>query len=232
MSDFFPDGYVAGCLPRASKFGEVCAMAEDRIDVITSEEKYRSLIGEATLEPLIRKRMDQGQIGSCATAATTGATLLIREFSGQEFVDLNWLSIYPFTNGGRDRGSNIDRNLVQARDVGILPFSVWPTKTDWKTKPSAQLMSEHASNYRIDEFFDIATIEEVMSALVYGFPVVYGWKGHSCVLIALKDLTTAYYLNSWGADWGDNGVGTIKLREINFGYGAFAVRSAVDSRAA
>jgi len=229
MSDFFPEGRIPGCLPRATAFGTCCPKAEDRIEVITDPDQYASLIGQISLNPYIRKRMDQGRIGSCATASTTGTVLLVREWNDRLFVDLNWLSIYCFTSDGKDRGSNIDRNLIHARDVGILPFSVWPTTTDWKTKPPQSLLDTEACKYRIDEFFDIGTIEEVMTALVLGYPVVFGWKGHSCVLIELKDMETAYYLNSWGADWGDNGVGEIKLREINFGYGAFAVRSVVDS---
>ena len=226
-----PPGKATGCLPRATTYGQCCDKLEDRVNVITDEEQIRDLIGKVSLRPHLKTIgvYDQNGYGSCATESTAGATKLSRAASNRPYVQLNPLSIYAFTSGGVDRGSNIDRNLEHARDIGILPEDVWPRSKGFRTKPPQELLDRHASRFRIDEFWDCGSVDDVRTSLVLGFPVSFGWRGHSCVLIALKDMNTAYYLNSWGADWGDNGVGTISLRSINFGYGAFAVRSVTDA---
>jgi hypothetical protein len=221
-----PQGQATGCLPRDSKYGEICAKLEDSIDII-SRDKWGDLIGDVLLRPYVYQIFSQGSVGSCATESTSGAWSIINEVAGKPSVLLNPWSLYAFTSGGRDRGSNVDRNLERARDVGILPESIWPrrgpNKNPWNRKPPAELFDKHAC--RIDEFYDIASIDEVGTALLRGFPVVYGWSGHSCVLTSLRDRNTAVYANSWGTSWGDKGFGTISLNKINFGYGAFAVRT-------
>lgn len=166
-------------------------------------------------------------VHNCATESTTQGGMICREFGNQPFELLNPLFIYHHTSGGSDRGSNIDSNLVFARDKGIAPESVWPRSKGFRAKPTAAAY-EAALKYRIDEFFDITSIEEVGTALLSGMAVVFGWSGHSCIMTSLKSETTAEYANSWG-NWGDKGFGTIRLASINFGYGAFAIRSVTDS---
>jgi hypothetical protein len=86
---------------------------------------------------------------------------------------------------------------------------------------------EAARDYRIDEFFDIGNINELGTALIKGYPVVFGWSGHSCIFVDLLDKNTAVYANSWDSSWGDDGFGTLRLSSVNFGYGAFAIRSTI-----
>jgi len=221
----FPSGRVAGCLKRKSKFGKLkgCPPMADVIDTIPKRD-WGDWIGKVALCANIRQILDQGSNGSCAWESTTQGVLIGRDVARLPFVLLNPLSGYHFTCGGRDQGSNIDSNLVHARDKGILPESYWPRSKGWRASPPDG-WEDVAKQYQIEEFYDIRNTEEVGSALLKGFAVVFGWEGHSCILTRLLSSTTARYANSWG-DWGDNGFGTIKLRSINFGYGAFAVRNA------
>lgn len=215
-------------LPRVSRYGQVCGLLSEHIDVIPKEE-WAGLIPEApNLRSHVDDILDQDGVGSCATEATAQSVMILRSWQNQQHVDLNPWSIYCFTSGGWDQGSNIDTNLVQARDVGILPTSIWPRSKGWRTKPPRALLEAEAVKYRIDEFYDLGTVAEVGTALLLGFPVVFGWKGHSCVLDRLLDPETAEYANSWDESWGDDGFGTIKLRSINFGYGLFAVRTVME----
>lgn len=219
-----PENKRTGCLPRKSKFGEVCDLLADRIDIL-DQDKWGEFIGKVTSSQWVNQILDQDGVGSCATESTTQGDMQIRAYNGLSFELLNPWFIYYHTSGGRDNGSNIDTNLEFARDKGIAPESVWPRSKGWRAKPSREAYAA-ALNYRLDEFFDIGTVREVGSALCFGFPVVFGWQGHSCVLCDLLSETTARYANSWG-DWGDKGFGTIRLSSINFAYGAFAVRSVV-----
>jgi len=225
---FFPPGRVPGCLPRRSKYGQICPKLEDVVDVIP-RDKWPELIAEGvTLKPYVRQILDQNGVGSCATESTTQSVMVMQAWQKLPFTSLNPWSIYAFTSGGRDRGSSIDDNLQHARDVGILPESVWPRSNGWRRRPPQALLDEHARKHRIDEFVDIDSIEELGTALLKGWPVVFGWRAHSCVLLELLDRDRALYANSYGTNWGDAGFGIIPLASVNFRYGAFAVRSVIN----
>jgi len=217
-----PDGFATGCLPRAAKPGYWAPLFGERVKVIDPDE-WPKLIGETELLSFVRKIKNQGSVGSCATESTSQAVEIVRNWEGQEWVELNPWFIYHTTSGGFDQGSSIDTNLRFVRDNGIAPESVWPRSKGWQATPSADAR-EAAKLYRIEEFYDITTTAEIGTALLLGFPVVFGWSGHSCVMTQLVNQTTAEYANSWG-NWGDQGFGQLRLSSVNFNYGAFAVRT-------
>jgi hypothetical protein len=221
----YPDGFKPGCNIRTFRPGTVCGLFSEKIPVIPVAE-WGDLIGEVELRSCVTKIKDQNGYGSCATESTAQSDEIVRKLEGQEWVELNPLSIYHTTSHGRDQGSSIDENLAFARDYGICPESVWPRSKGWQVAPSAEAM-EAAAAFKIGEFYDIGSTAEAGTALLLGFAVVMGWQGHSVVLTELLSPTIAAYANSWGADWGDEGFGTIKLSSINFGYGMFAQRTAV-----
>ena len=89
----------------------------------------------------------------------------------------------------------------------------WPS--DWRTE---------ANKHRIAEAWDIPDYWSMLSAIVLGYPVVRGMAKH-CVL----QVTKTDVLNSWGTNWGNNGIGpwASSEREITQGieyYGAWALR--------
>jgi len=219
-----PDGKKTGCNVRSSKPGQWCPLFGEKVPTIPVGE-WDDLIGEVELRSSVTNVKDQDGVGSCATEATSQAVEIVRKLEGQEYVQLNPWSIYATTSGGRDQGSSIDENLLFVQAHGICPESVWPRSRGWSAKPSVEAV-EIAKQYKIEEFYDISTVVEVGTALLLGFPVVFGWNGHSCVLTQLKSTTVAEYCNSWAPSWGDQGFGTIKLSSINWSYGAFAVRTA------
>ena len=217
-----PPGKAFGCLPRKTKFGDCCKLLADEIEEIPREQ-WSDLIGKVSLRKHVKQVLDQDGVGSCATESTTQGVMVCRDVAGLPFELLNPWSIYHWTSGGSDQGSNIDSNLEHARDKGILPESYWPRAKGWRATPPSGWATV-AAKYRVKEFYDIGSIDEVGTALLKGFGVVFGWSGHSCMLTDLLSPTEALYVNSWG-EWGDQGFGKIKLASINFGYGLFAIRS-------
>ncbi len=224
------EGRKAGCLLRASTFGEWCPLASESIPIIPRRE-WSDILDDPNhmrLRPSVPIILDQDGVGSCATEATAQSIMTTRSFSGQEFVKLNPWFIYQTTSGGRDGGSNIDTNLRFARENGCAPESVWPRSNGWHKRPSDKAVVL-AEEFKILEFYDIRNTEEFGSALLLGFPVVYGRRGHAITAVDLIGDNKIIYANSWGA-WGDEGFGTDSLSGVNFGYGAWAVRVATDTR--
>lgn len=219
------DGHerLAGCLPRKSKPGEWCPMAADRIPLVDRDE-WDELAKNITLRPRVEVVLNQGSNGSCASESSTGAVMLSRSIAGFQFELLNPLSVYGRVNNGRDAGSSIDENLRFIRENGICPESVWPRSKGWRANPPEEAWAE-AAKYRIVEFYDITSIDEFVSALLRGFPVVHGSKGHALCGVAHKG-DYPEDLNSWDYKWGDGGFGRWdSYRGINWGYGVYAIRT-------
>lgn len=220
-----PPGKKTGCLLRRSRYGEICDPLADKVDVIP-RDKWKDLIGKVVLRSHVPVTLDQDAVGSCATESATGSVHVVRQVKGRPFELLNPWFVYQTTSGGRDGGSNIDDNLAFIRKFGIAPESVWPRSKGWRKKPSKEAY-EAALKYRIDEFYDIASIDEFGTALLLGWPVVFGYSGHSVLAVDLIDEHRIRYSNSWGESWGDKGFGTLRFSSVHWGYGAWAVRSCV-----
>ncbi len=218
-----------GCLPRASKFGEWSPAAADHIKIIPRQERLRMIKEREdrnlTMRDVIPVIFDQNGKGSCAGESSVGSLVTARSFAGLDYVLLNPWSLYYFSGGGRDGGSNIDTNLQYLRDQGVLPMSVWPRSKGLR-RPPKDLMEEHAVKYRVDEFYDIRNAEEFKSALALGFTVVCGRRGHSMYWFEMLDDDRGRVANSWG-QWGDKGCTIERVsRDVNWNYGAWATRTA------
>jgi hypothetical protein len=236
-----PHGQATGCNPRTTKYGEYCAKLEDRVEIITDDDVFLDAIArprEDTLLGCIPAGLpfSQGSVGSCAAEAGTALIQVVKAFNGQPNPKLSPWSMYCFTSGGKkDRGSSVGETLRHLREVGVLTMDTWPRSQPWKFMPSQELLDTEACNYRIDEYYDIMTIEGVMTALTLNYPVQFGWQGHSVIALALKSMTEFYYLNSWGSKWSETdmpGIGVLKFRQIDFAYEAHAARTVTVAGAA
>jgi hypothetical protein len=176
------------------------------------------------MEPFVKFCLDQDSAGSCATESSTGAVMVCRAFAGLPHVLLNPWFVYHTTSGGRDSGSSIDENLSFIREYGIAPESVWPRSKGWRATPSEEAKAA-ALAYRIEEFYEVASVDEMVSCLLQGYAVVYGSNGHSVLKIKHLDESKGEDLNSWGTSWERNGFGVwATYRAINWQYGAWAAR--------
>ncbi|NQU11866.1 hypothetical protein HQ590_13815 [bacterium] len=220
-----PPGKGKGCLYRASGYGKLFAPMGEQVKIATMDEIRERINPMLSTRPYVKTILDQGSVGSCAAEMTAQAIMTTRVKAGQQHVVLNPWSIYATTSGGRDRGSSIDDNLRFAQKFGCLPEAVWPRSKGWREKPPQELFDRFGIHFRLQEVYDVGSTLETATALTEQFVVGFGWDGHSSMLDDLLDEDTGEYANSWDESFGDNGFGRIKLRSINYGYGAIAVRT-------
>lgn len=233
----------SGCLKRdpvEDAPGKFCGFFGDRLEVYPeSEWRERWEANKPSLRPFVHRIKDQGREGSCTSNAGTGCWETLASFAyGVEFV-LSAMSLYKRCGSGPNSGSTVGCNMRKLRDEGALPaphereivrrLGLNPEhcfpETGWRNRlPSG--WQETAKHFRLDEFFEIRNIEEFVSALLQGYAVHYGRRGHSIYGVALtyKDgRPYCEYANSWG-NWGDEGFGydTISgLRRSINQYGAY-----------
>ena len=220
----YPNDRVPGCQRRKTAFGKAFRLASDQIKIIPSSQ-WDDYTGSISLRPMVRTILDQDGIGSCATEATAQALMVARTFAGLPHIALNPWFIYHTTSGGVDRGSSIDENLQFVMQNGCAPEEIWPRSKGWRAKPSEEAV-EAALTFRNIEVYDIGSINEMVSALLTGFAVVYGSKGHAVLKVEHIDKSKGLDVNSWGETWGDNGFGVwASYRSVDFSYGAYAVRA-------
>lgn len=226
------------CLPRDDNPGDNCGfLFEARPGglKIVPKREWPDLIQQrrqagVDMRDKVKDILSQNGRGSCAAECVSQALMTVANYSGHQRRLLNPWSLYAWTSGGVDRGSNIGANFRRAREVGIMPMDVWPRSKGWRSKPSEDLLREHAARYRIDEFWEIRTREEAGSALLQNIPFVYGRRGHAITGIEMIDDDRFYYANSWN-EWGENGFGIDRLSRDLGGYGMYAGRSVVDDGA-
>ncbi len=225
-----PPGFSTGCLPRTTKPGEVCPLFSSRIQTIPRSD-WSKYTGKISLRPFVKEIFNQGQVGSCASESAAQSVMITRAFAGVPHVSLNPYFVYNTVSGGRDRGSTLDANLKFMRERGCAPTSVWPRSQGWRARPSAEAI-EAAKAFRIIEFYDIMSVDEMVTALFYGFPVVYGANGHAVVKIEHLNIREGLDVNSWGPGWKDGGFGVwapYSALSSMLRYGAFAVRTSTQN---
>jgi len=223
------EGRKQGLNLRVSAPGEFFPKAMDKIDVF-SDEQIREMLKNPN-RPKMRKKVpvifDQDGVGSCAWEACTQAITTCRAIANQPFVLFNPWFGYGYTND-RDNGSSIDENLRVAMVRGIAPESLHPRSKGWNSNPSDEAVQK-ALEFKPLEVYDVTNAREFKSALLQRFVVVYGRSGHAITAVELEDFDEICYANSWG-NWGDNGFGHERLsRSVNYGYGAWAIRSTTDA---
>ena len=234
-----PEDQACGCLPRESKFGELCAAFEDHVEVIPHEEWGQYIDnGVPDFRPFIKHIFSQGRVSSCTCEAISQAVASMYAFRNNgEYILLNPWSLYAFVTS-RDNGSSIDVATRRAQTHGILPEAIWPRRGPdahaWNDKPPQDLFDKYA--LRAKEAYDIGTTDDVGTASIMGFGIVYGWKpgprsGHAEFITSLLNPNTAEDCNSWDITFGDKGFGKRPLGRINFGFGAVAIRTVVNMAA-
>lgn len=174
--------------------------------------------------------LDQDGIGSCASEGLAGADDLRRGmFHGRPSGEPDqtapnpWFA-YHTVSGGADQGSSLEDNIAFFQRWGCAREAVWPRSKGWRAKPSDEAYDD-AESYKPLEIaaFPVTDTELLGTFLLLGVPVYTGYNGHAWFAVWLASTSKLIWVNSWSADWGESGMGTLSFSSLR--YGCYAVLS-------
>jgi hypothetical protein len=219
---------------------------EDSIPLIPREQ-WPTIIkaiddNGGSLDLLVTRIYDQKSEGSCVSNATCQALEIAQAIrrGRKGVVHLSAISLYKRCGSSPGSGSMVSTNLKEILGVGVLPLDNAENKAKFlHTMPNTGFYGKYpegwketAVRFRGHEVFDVRSFDGFITALLRGYPVVYGRSGHSICAVrpVYRDgQLFVKYANSWSPEWGDHGYGYDSESKIRAGAGwAFALRTVVD----
>lgn len=252
--DFPSEGLstLADCRPKEESYGELFGTFRDSTDVEEfPRSEWKDIIElrarkGISLRDYVRKIKNQRNEGSCTSNATTQAWEIVTNFllGKDRWRELSAISLYKRCGRSPNSGSVISTNIREMQQVGALltnsstnkdflsehglpPAHVMPETGFYSRFPSG--WKDTAKFFTLDEVLEIDSFAEFLAALWYGFPVVYGRRGHAICGVDAYYQSGSFgviYANSWSPDWGDKGFGFDSERAISGAirrYGAYAI---------
>ena len=142
-----------------------------------------------------------------------------------------------------DSGCTIELTVKTLTDKGVGREELWPYETaKYTTAPSAEYAAD-ALNRQVLKAEQVKGLQGVISALKAGHPVIIGVRcydsflsdktaqtgdipdpgffktvrgGHCICVVGFDDTTKRLtFVNSWGAEWGNQGLGTISYKYLS-----------------
>lgn len=169
-------------------------------------------------EHLVTRVFNQGREGSCVGNATTQSQQVIQALQGgkESVIQLSPISLYSRIGRSARSGAMVSDGLKELSARGVLPLDTPENRakfgehvmehTGYRSErkfPSG--WEETAAKFRgVESHVVRKSVNELMTALCLGYPVVVGREGHSiCYLrpVVYKRNWGALYVNSWG-NWG------------------------------
>ena len=183
---------------------------------------------------------DQGHLGSC-TANAIGFCYHYDEIKQKElsaFIPSRLFIYYNERNleghPSEDSGAEIHDGIQVIHSLGVCSEIDWPYNIDkFKDKPTENCYNLAISHKTIDYRAISQNLDQLKSALIGGFPVVFGFNvyesfeseevaktgimpipkpdekilgGHAVALVGFDNVKKVFIVrNSWGSGWGDKG---------------------------
>lgn len=172
--------YVVGTLvPDPARLSSMTQPRLSDVMPLLSDDDVMDIVNDPDL-PLGRDRwddswtFDQGPVGKCATTATKGILMRVRDLQGLERIELSDDYIYVHVNGGRDQGSLLIDVIHQA-ERGTCPARF---VQDGTIKMSGVSPEAHANaSFRAleGEWCQIKSEQELKTAICMAMPVNVAW---------------------------------------------------------
>lgn len=216
------------------------ALNDQEFSILFSYYNSYSDIKYIDLRNRCPKVYNQGELGSCtANALAFGYeyTELI-EKKNNEFIPSRLFIYYnerEIENSVKiDSGAELFDGIYTLKYTGVCPETKWEYNISKFTEKPPKECYEEAKQNKIDKYYAITQhLEQIKSALIKGFPVVFGFVvyssfeskevaktgfmtmptendtilgGHAVAAVGFDDTKKIIIVrNSWGEEWGDNG---------------------------
>lgn len=238
-----PLGLCGGCLPRGDRCGDRADVFEDAIPLVPQAQWPELAAAIAAADDLVPYTNDQGAEGSCVGNASSFGfdSVQALQVGTDRMIRTSAMSLYKRIGRSAQSGAMVGDALEELRQRGILPLDtpenrarfahVHPATGFGRSLPNG--WEETAAQFRVEEYWDLASLEGFVSALLSGYTVVYGRSGH-CICarrpVLEKGIWYIRYKNSWWVDgkpWGENGFGhdTLSFLSKQNKYGWYAIRT-------
>ncbi len=222
-----------GLLPRRTMYGAIPSIPTTTIkripvaefpDRIADQERNKSSLWHVWKDSKIGT-LNQNGLSYCHAFSATDALMILREYQGLPYVELSASSVGAPVTNYRNAGAWIEEDLKQMVKVGVATTEFVPMRTtkrsDFKTGWEANAELHKAALFEDGKPRDF---ELFVSAMLQNFPVCMGldWWGHAVTGIRAKIVDKSKgcivvngvgiapdILNSWGPEWGTDGVGTL-----------------------
>lgn len=183
---------------------------------------------EATLVHRFRKMngdksctKDQDGLSYCHAFCTTSMTELARELQGEKYVELSPSFVGNIITGFTNSGAYIEDDMQCVIDYGISSVEFVPEcsiSRDWYNKNREATMA-NAALHKLTGWTALGSSRDeymaakVWTCLLQGIPVVkaHNWWSHAISGLFIDGDFKWWDLNSWGHDYGDDGVFTQDL---------------------
>lgn len=103
--------------------------------------------------------------GSCAGYAAASAVSKSRVMGGQTRIDLSGDYAYSHVNGGRDRGSALDRNMRSITKNGVATAATVPLGAIYRSKYDTRKADAEAKRFRAWDCFALSNQADLATAL-------------------------------------------------------------------
>lgn len=115
---------------------------------------------------------NQNGYGSCAAYGASSALAKARVLNGQGRVDLSGDYLYSLVNGGRDRGSMLDENMMALMNRGVCKRETVPLGGIYRSKYKTDVADREALRFRAHECYTCPDEQSLATALALKMPVV------------------------------------------------------------
>lgn len=212
-------------LPRYAAAGPV--WTKDQIlESLRDRQPRREIFGDDWIK-------NQNGVGACAGYAAASALERARHRAGHDYVELSGDGIYAAVNGGSDRGSMLDDNMMWLSRHGIPPASM-VRRHEYRKNRISQDAYREGERFKGFEAYFLETEIELASALVNDFfcavavhagnggrapDGMIDWQngvGNHCVVaddLRYRNGRFEFEIaNSWALRWGERGRGFLTWR--------------------
>ena len=220
----------------------------DKRDLLYSVIKPRvKLPHKVDLRESCSQVEQQGKLGSCTANALSGNIEYLDNFSDPGYTDVSRLFIYYNERElegteDYDAGASLRDGIKTLKKTGYCWEKAWPYKIALFDRKPPLRCYEEARQHRIQSYYRIHNLQEMLICLSQGYPFVFGFTvyesfesaavtrsgvanmpkkgervlgGHAVMAVGYDQKEKRFLVrNSWGRGWGQDGYFTMPFKYL------------------